>query len=318
MFGSGKLSLDDPAGEDDSNINPGNIKFGGGYQNQHKQQQNQDNSNDDDETVGSTKSKSSAVSWQPWGGEKAKSKPKSYGSTSTNRSSLWTIPTPATAPSNNNTNDDNGNGNGNENSGNQQQQQPDPTSSDAGDYSTVITYNQTSGRPDKPNRDWPVKVFFVIQTYALLTCLTLLNSQLLPIIFIPLSKFDKAYLALKIYMCIFTIFFMIVEIDRPIPCINNTIFLVTYVTRGFVYTFFGLICFEEAFIGKLQEEASTSVLNFSWFAIANRVSAIALISLGALYFLMGIFCLQKIRNKYVYGDRAKLKAYRTAMKTFLA
>jgi hypothetical protein len=159
-----------------------------------------------------------------------------------------------------------------------------------------------------------VKVFFVIETYALLTCLTLLNSQLLPIIFIPFSKFDKGYFALKIYMCLFSILFMVVEIDRPIPCIDNTIFLVTYVTRGFVYTFFGLICFEEAFIGKLQKQASTSILNISWFAIANRVAAVSLISLGALYFLMGIFCLQKIRNKYVYGDRAKWKSDRNSMK----
>jgi len=90
--------------------------------------------------------------------------------------------------------------------------------------------------------------------------------------------------------------------------------------RGFVYTFFGLICFEEAYsekAHKMIEEAEKSLLTVSWFAIANRIAAFSLITLGSLYFLMGIFCLQSVRNRYVYGDRATWKAYRDAMDAFL-
>jgi len=150
-------------------------------------------------------------------------------------------------------------------------------------------------------------------------------SQLLPIVLVPLSDFDdKAYLALKVYMCIFSIIFMIVEIDQPsIPFLKNAVFSTTYATRGFVYTFFGLICFEEAYSEKAHkmleqaESSSSSILSVSWFAISNRVAAYSLLSMGILYFLMGIFCLQTIRNQFVYGDRATWKAYRKARDAFL-
>jgi len=288
LFGTGNLSLNDPTEVDD------NMNFGGGYQNQGQQQRK-----NDDDTISPT----------------ASNKSKGYGSTgstyhSPNRSSLWTIPTTSTTESNNNDNDDNGN-------------DQDHSKFDAS--SVKITYHKTSGVPNRPIRAWPVKVFFVIESCALLTCLTLLVSQLLPIVLVPLSDFDdKAYLALKVYMCIFSIIFMIVEIDQPsIPFLKNAVFSTTYATRGFVYTFFGLVCFEEAYSEKAHkmlkkaESSSSSILTVSWFAISNRVAAYSLLSMGTLYFLMGIFCLQTVRNQFVYGDRATWKAYRKARDAFL-
>lgn len=280
LFGTGKLTLKDPTPEKA-------LKFGDGHQ--------QQNPNDDNDAIGSNKSKP---------------KPKSYGTTN-NRSSLWTIQTALTEPTNTTTNE--GDNSVKDSQGLSKE------GDDADDYATVITVNNISGRPDRPKREWPVKVFFFIEVYALLTCTLLLISQLLPIIFIPLSEFSFGYFALKIYMCIFSIIFIIVEIDHPFfTFINRAVFLTTFATRGFMYTFFGFICFEEAYSKKvsLKLEASSSIFEVSWYAIANRIAAFSLISLGTLYFLMGIFCLQKIRDKFVYGDRAKRRAYKHAMHTY--
>jgi len=262
LFGTGKLTLSDPTLDKASKLGDDN----------------------DNITIGSNKNK-----------------PKSYGTT-TNRSSLWTIPTSSTGENSvKGSQDSNRGGN------------------DGDDYSTVITYNNISGRPDLPERKWPVKLFFFIEVYALSTCVILLVSQLLPMIFIPFSEFSFGYFCLKIYMCLFSVLFILVEIDYPpFTFINRAIFLTTFATRGFLYTFFGLICFEEAYseTASLKLEASSSMFEVSWYAIANRIAAFSLVSLGILYFLMGILCLQKIRDQFVYGDRATWKAYKNAMHTY--
>ena len=311
LFGTGKLTLNDPT-EKDNTVNP----FGGtsSYQNTTSNHNNQDDDASEARTVGSTKSKNSPRS--------KKSKPKGYGSA--NRSSLWTIPTAATTTTTTTAaNNGNGNGDDKENDNNSRKQQRQDGESDE-DHSTVITHSGSSGRPDRPKRDWPVKVFFAIESYALMVCLGLLVSQLLPMVFVPLKDFDRGYLALKIYMCIFAVLFMIVEIDHPkVPFLGNAVFLTTYATRGFLYTFFGLVCFEEAYsekahkmvedAEKLYAEKTMPIFDVSWFALVNRIAAFSLISLGVLYFLMGVCCMQRLRNRFVSSDRQKCKAYREAM-----
>jgi len=241
---------------------------------------------------------------------------KGYGSTESttptppSRSSLWTIPTAATSPVCNddidldfdNDHDDSKQGDSD------------------GDCSTEISFHERSGRPLKPTRHWLVRIFFAIQSYALMVNLALLVSQVLPMVFVPLTDSDKGYIALKTYLCIFAIIFLVLEIDHPsIPFLRKASFLKTYASRGFLYTFFGLICFEEAYSEKAHkalqntDERLVTVFNVSWFALVNLIAAGALMSLGILYVLMGICCLQRVRNRYVYGDRQKWKAYREAI-----
>jgi len=213
LFGTGKLSLKDPS-EDGSAANTNFGFAGGGHQNEREQ----DGLSEDAMTVDSNKTTKSAKSRRTVG--RANNKTKNYGST--NNDSFWTIPTPVTMNAFNNINNNNGGGS---------YSNGDSVADDTGDYSTVITFNEHSGRPDRPIRDWPVKIFFAIQAFALLTCFTLFVSQLLPLIFVPLSGFDNAYLALKIYLCIFAILFTILEIDHPSLPFDNAAFLITYAPR---------------------------------------------------------------------------------------
>ena len=242
---------------------------------------------------------------------KSKEQSNGYGSIDTTpaspKNSLWTIPTPVSSRERDGDEDDVPK-NDIWIEGNKKQ-----ADEEAG-------FHERPGRPTKPTRHCIVSMFYTIESFAMITNLTLLVSQVLPLIAISWDDADPEYLALKIYLCVFAIIFLFVEIDHPsIPFLRKASFLRTYVSRGFLYTFFGLVCFEEAGSEKAyaaleaRAQNDSSVFRVSWFALVNQIAAISLISLGIFYFLMGIVCLQKVRTKYVYDDRQKWKAYREAV-----
>jgi hypothetical protein len=108
----------------------------------------------------------------------------------------------------------------------------------------------------------------------------------------------------------------VVEWDVNIPFIRNAIFLQTYVSRGFLYSFLGLTCLEEAYSERVNDMLAHANEKFhvAWFALFLQVSAWSLCVLGVLYFVMGVFCLKRLRDKYVKDDRTKWKEYREALK----
>lgn len=242
-------------------------------------------------------------------------KPSNYGSTSSNRDSLWTIKTDLTEQAGTNA------GGNNVNDNNDNEKDIESKNHSSNDYSKVIDFNQVSGRPIQPKRKWPVKLFFIIEIYAVVTCLILLISQFLPIILVPLKSFDRGHLALKVYIMIFSLIFIIVEIDHPFfTFIQGAAFLQNYSSRGFLYSFFGLIVYSETAGDLLANsgniDTGTSMFDISWWAVSNCVAAFSMISLGVLYFLLGLFCLQRVRDKCVYEDRLIWKAYQQAMDEF--
>lgn len=178
--------------------------------------------------------------------------------------------------------------------------------------------HERPGKPEKPKRHCIVAMFYTIESFAMITNLILLVSQVLPLVLVSWETSDPAYIALKIYLCVFAIIFTLVEFDR-VPFLQKSAFLRTFATRGFMYTFFGLVCFDEAGSDKAYKELeyrsseSTDIFRVSWFALINEIAAISLIAMGVLYFLMGIVCLQRVRTKYVYDDRKKWKDYREAL-----
>ena len=289
MFGKGKLDLTDPEEAEDD------VKPTG---------ESDDNSN-------ASKSKASSTNEQ--------SSTKGYGSTdiSSPKNSLWTIETAATSPQNNNNEDDRKSTWEDENGSSKQ----DASGNDEeAARDTEEVFHERPGRPPKPTRHCCVRMFFAVETFAIITNLTLFLSQLLPMLSASWEESDKGYLALKIYLCVFAIIFLLVEIDHDsISFLRKASFLRTFCSRGFLYTFFGLVCYEEADSAKaykaLKAKVSelSSVFEVSWAALINQIAAISLISLGVLYFLMGIFCLQRLRNRHVYNDRKKWKEYREAL-----
>ena len=256
---------------------------------------------------------------------KDKKSTKGYGATDvttpkapTNRSSLWTIETPATSLQKEDSDDSDDPSSQNESSS-------WPGKADIKSDEEAATddeiFHERTGRPNRPKRHCCVQMFFAIASYAIASNLALLVSQILPLFFVPIDSSDIGYVALKVYICIFSIIFIVVELDHPsIPFFRKASFLKTFVSRGFLYTFFGLVCFEEADSEKAykaleaKNTEAVGVFEVAWFALFNQIAAFSLIALGILYFLMGIFCLQRVRNGYVYDDRKKWEAYREALK----
>lgn len=315
IFGTGQLSLSDPDENDDAvnvNANANVIPYGNAdHQDNNKKEPKGDDDNVSETgwTVGTSKSKS------------AKPKKQDYGSTGdTSRNSFWTLPTDATKPVIKiNDNDDDSDGDGDNSDANNN----DSTNADNGEVrSDANVLNDRPGRPDQPRQNFCVKIFSAITVFGLITNLSLIVSQVLPMFFYPLNEFQPTFLALKIYMCIFALIFIVVEVDNDrVPFFRDAVFLTTYATRGFLYTFFGLICFDLANSEeshKMVEDAESRypTVDVSWFALVDKVTACELVSLGILYFLMGIFCLQKVRHRWVEEERQVWKNYREAVKTW--
>lgn len=264
--------------------------------------------------------------------------PKGYGSTESNspkapKQSFWTLDTPATSDPPPPTDEDSepehwadekeGGSPKKGGSSGEDWANEDDDDVENGDDSPVMdeaTFNEQTGRPRRPTRHCCLRMFNAIGTYAMITNLALLISQLLPLITIPWEENDLSYLVLKVYLCVFAIILFFVEVDHPaIPFLKKASFLRTFATRGFLYTFFGLVCFNEADSEKAynalraQNEDLLSLFQVSWYALFNQLAAWSLISVGILYFLLGILCMQPVRNRYAYHDRQKWKAYREAL-----
>lgn len=177
---------------------------------------------------------------------------------------------------------------------------------------------QKSSRPKKPRRSCCLRIFFVIELYALLSCLGLLLSQILPVVVMDVRQMEPVDLALKAYISLFSLLFMIVEYDPPIPFIRKAAFLQAYLSRGFLYSFLGLTCLEEAYSERVVDMLAHPLDEFhiAWFSLFLQISAWCLSALGILYAIMGLFCMKRLRDKLYREDRQKWKAYREKQKDY--
>lgn len=56
--------------------------------------------------------------------------------------------------------------------------------------------------------------------------------------------------------------------------------------------------------------------HIAWFTLLIQISAWALCVVGVLYFVLGLFCLKRLRDKLVLHDQAKRKTYQEAKAAF--
>jgi hypothetical protein len=108
----------------------------------------------------------------------------------------------------------------------------------------------------------------------------------------------------------------IVECDLHIAFVRQSKFLQTYSSRGFLYSFLGLTCLQEAYSERVNDMLAHANEKFhvAWFALFLQVSAWSLCLLGVLYFVLGLFCLKRLRDRLVNQDRERWKDYREALK----
>ena len=177
------------------------------------------------------------------------------------------------------------------------------------DSQTCLTMD---GKPHLPNRNWCLEFFRLVSGVTILSSLGLLATQLLPVILVPLKQQGYFDLALKVYVTCFCFLFIMVECDAPIPAVRNSQLLQTYLSRGFLYSFLGLICLQEAYSERVKEMVSTHADEFhvAWASLFMQISSWLITACGLFYMLMGLCCLKKLRDRIRKKDKAVWKRYR--------
>jgi hypothetical protein len=175
-----------------------------------------------------------------------------------------------------------------------------------------------SGKPVMPRRNCLLSVFQSIEIFGVLTCVSLMATQIMPIIVIPFDEIGVMSLVLKVYVSVFCFLFILVEWDLPFMFLRNAQFLQTYLSRGFLYSFLGLSCLEEAYSGLVKDMVAHARDQFhvAWFSLFMQVSSWMMLGLGITYMLLGVCCLKQWRDKLSQEDRAQWAAYRDAIRDY--
>jgi hypothetical protein len=123
-------------------------------------------------------------------------------------------------------------------------------------------------------------------------------------------------LALKVYISLFCITFVLVESNLPIPFIRTSELLQAFISRGFIYSFLGLICVEEAYSERVRDIVSHGKEEFyvGWLAIFMQISSWFMLGVGTLYMLLGVFCLRGFRDRLQREEEEEWKKYREDLK----
>jgi hypothetical protein len=190
---------------------------------------------------------------------------------------------------------------------------------------TVMTILAT-GKPEMPHRNCWVALFFFIEGFGIIISLCLITTQVLPLVVaVQLDQWQAIGMVsvlLKLYLSCFCILFVLVEWDVPIAFLKASQFLQTYMSRGFLYSFIGLTCMQEAYSERITDMVTHSqtqadqMFHVSWISLFMQVSSWMMVGLGVVYMILGICCLQRIRNKVVKRYREQWTLYREALQRY--
>lgn len=89
-----------------------------------------------------------------------------------------------------------------------------------------------SGKPEMPRPNCFLAFFNLLEGLAMITCLALMASQIIPFIVVPFKELGWANACLKVYISLFCVLFVLVEWDMPIGFLRDASFLQTYVSVG--------------------------------------------------------------------------------------
>jgi hypothetical protein len=160
--------------------------------------------------------------------------------------------------------------------------------------------------------------FYFIEGFGVITSLCLLATQILPLFFLTMKQIGVLEMVQKVYVTLFCLLFLLVECDVPVAFLKDASFLQTYFSRGFLYSFLGLSCLEEAYSERIKDMLvhSKDQFHVSWISLFMQVSSWMMLALGILYMLLGMCCLKLLRDKLKDQDKEKWATYREAMKLF--
>lgn len=188
---------------------------------------------------------------------------------------------------------------------------------------TPLTAAALRAKPHVPGINPCLWLFHTLQGVCVVAALMLCVTQVIPLVLAARQKSASvvstvgwASVALKAYITSFCLVFVAVETDLPIPFLRDSNLFQRYLSRGFLYSFLGLICLEEAYSERVRDivKKSSSLDNVGWAAIFMQLSSWLMLAVGCLYMLMGVCCLKGLRDRLKEREQREWREYREALK----
>jgi len=179
--------------------------------------------------------------------------------------------------------------------------------------------DDTTAKP--PHKPIMLRVFNLFETFGVITCLRLLVMQLAPLFFTPLDQFSWLQIWLRCYVSFCCLVFALVEIEVPLPFLQNNPLLQSWIGKGFLYLFIGLVGLEEKYIVLVEDiqqqekahirakHAYDDIHVDSWAALAITGASLFMVILACLYILLGMCCMRKWRDTMRHEYAAALEEY---------
>jgi hypothetical protein len=143
--------------------------------------------------------------------------------------------------------------------------------------------------------------------------LGLIATQIIPLALAPKSQGILDF-ALKVYVSLFCVLFLLVEFDAPF--VRKAQLLQMYLSRGYLYSFLGLICVSEAYSERVKEIVKTHADQFhvAWASLFMQISSWLMLGCGLFYMGMGVCCLKRVRDNMSKKNKQAWVKYRKDMK----
>lgn len=173
-------------------------------------------------------------------------------------------------------------------------------------------------RPHVPRQNPCLWLFHLLEGIAIVTDLCLFTTQILPLFLVENIGKDIGILslALKVYIAFFCILFISTEVNIPIPFIQYSQLLQSYLSRGILYSFVGLICVEESYSERVKDILAHNKDSFhvGWPAIFMQLSSWFMLAVGLTYMLLGVCCLKRMRDRMKAKEIEDWREYRKNLK----
>jgi hypothetical protein len=193
-------------------------------------------------------------------------------------------------------------------------------------------------KPHRPTYNPCLYMFHLLEGIAIIASIALIVTQIIPIVEVFLfnsnnnnhniqnisstssSSSSKTMIltgdilnyALRFYISLFCGLFIMTELGTSI--VYHTLPLLQYYSsRGFLYSFLGLICSEEAYTVRVQEKISSNDViqqHIGWTSIFMEVSSYCMLLIGIIYILLGLCCCKKVRDHYKMKELEEWKQYK--------
>lgn len=176
-------------------------------------------------------------------------------------------------------------------------------------------------KPHIPRQNPILWCFHVLEGFTIFVSICLIATQVLPL-FLAQNIFGQIgylSLALRLYVSLFLVLIIATELNILLSIIQSSMLLQNFFSRGILYTFLGLICVQEGSSEQLRDILAhhNSVVDSSirnWTAIFMQISSWCMLAVGVVYTMLGMCCLQRVRNARKAAEKQAWRDYRRDLK----